>query len=136
MLPAYYSLFSQSCRTYLWYVMKGSVPHTRNFLGMRAIIASPAMRQLLEFVERVAQTNAAVLIGGESGSGKELIARAVHHHSLRCSKAWVDVSCAALPEHLVESELFGYERGAFSGADSAKPGLFELAHHGTLSLAE
>lgn len=116
--------------------MNGPVPDTRNFLGMRAIIASPAMRQLLEFVERVAQTNAAVLIGGESGSGKELIARAVHHHSLRCSKAWVDVSCAALPEHLVESELFGYERGAFSGADTAKPGLFELAHQGTLFLDE
>jgi two-component system, NtrC family, response regulator AtoC len=60
----------------------------------------------------------------------------VHHHSLRCSKPWVDVSCAALPEHLVESELFGYERGAFSGADSPKPGLFELAHQGTLFLDE
>src|SRR5208282_195687 len=73
---------------------------------------------------------------GESGSGKELIARAVHHHSLRCAKPWVDVSCAALPEHLVESELFGYEKGAFSGADSPKPGLFELAHTGTLFLDE
>jgi transcriptional regulator with PAS, ATPase and Fis domain len=87
-------------------------------------------------VERIAQTNAAVLITGESGSGKELIARAVHHYSLRCAKPWVDVSCAALPEHLVESELFGYERGAFSGADSPKPGLFELANHGTLFLDE
>jgi transcriptional regulator with PAS, ATPase and Fis domain len=60
----------------------------------------------------------------------------VHHYSLRCAKPWVDVSCAALPEHLVESELFGYERGAFSGADSPKPGLFELANHGTLFLDE
>ncbi len=94
------------------------------------------MQQLIELVERIAQTNAAVLITGESGSGKELIARAVHHYSLRCSKPWVDVSCAALPEHLVESELFGYERGAFSGADSPKPGLFELANHGTLFLDE
>jgi len=94
------------------------------------------MRQLLELVERIAQTNAAVLISGESGSGKELIARAIHHYSLRCSKPWVDVSCAALPEHLVESELFGYEKGAFSGADSAKPGLFELANLGTLFLDE
>src|SRR5579872_847298 len=108
----------------------------RTFLGMHAIIASPAIRQLLEFVQRVAQTNASVLIEGESGSGKELIARAVHHFSLRCSKPWVDVSCAALPENLVESELFGYERGAFSGADSPKPGLFELAHQGTLFLDE
>src|SRR6195256_1134478 len=103
---------------------------------MPAIVSSPTMQQLLELVERIAQTNAAVLITGESGSGKELIARAVHHYSLRCSKPWVDVSCAALPEHLVESELFGYERGAFSGADSPKPGLFELAHHGTLFLDE
>ncbi len=94
------------------------------------------MLKLLELVERIAQTNAAVLITGESGSGKELIARAVHHYSLRCAKPWVDVSCAALPEHLVESELFGYEKGAFSGADSPKPGLFELANHGTLFLDE
>jgi transcriptional regulator with PAS, ATPase and Fis domain len=103
---------------------------------MPAIISSPGMQQLIELVERIAQTNAAVLITGESGSGKELIARAVHHYSLRCAKPWVDVSCAALPEHLVESELFGYERGAFSGADSPKPGLFELANHGTLFLDE
>ena len=103
---------------------------------MPAVISSPGMRQLIELVERIAQTNAAVLITGESGSGKELVARAVHHYSLRCSKPWVDVSCAALPEHLVESELFGYERGAFSGADAPKPGLFELANHGTLFLDE
>jgi transcriptional regulator with PAS, ATPase and Fis domain len=94
------------------------------------------MLQLIDLAERIAQSNAAVLITGESGSGKELIARAVHHYSLRCAKPWVDVSCAALPEHLVESELFGYEKGAFSGADAPKPGLFELAHHGTLFLDE
>jgi transcriptional regulator with PAS, ATPase and Fis domain len=109
---------------------------TKTFLGMPAIVCSPGMRQLLELVERIAQTNAAVLITGESGSGKELIARAIHHYSLRCSKPWVDVSCAALPEHLVESELFGYEKGAFSSADSPKPGLFELANFGTLFLDE
>ncbi len=103
---------------------------------MHAVVASPAMRQLLELAQRIAQTTAAVLITGESGSGKELIARAIHHYSLRGSKPWVDVSCAALPEHLVESELFGYEKGAFSGADSPKPGLFELANHGTLFLDE
>jgi transcriptional regulator with PAS, ATPase and Fis domain len=111
-------------------------PQAKLYLGMPAIISSPGMQQLVELVERIAQTNAAVLITGESGSGKELIARAVHHYSLRCAKPWVDVSCAALPEHLVESELFGYERGAFSGADSPKPGLFELANHGTLFLDE
>ena len=112
------------------------VSQVNNYLGMQAVVSSPAMLQLLELVERIAQTNASVLITGESGSGKELIARAVHHYSLRCTRPWVDVSCAALPEHLVESELFGYEKGAFSGADSAKPGLFELANHGTLFLDE
>ena len=111
-------------------------PQVKTYLGMQAIFSSPAMQQLLDMVERIAQTSAAVLITGESGSGKELIARAVHHYSLRCSRPWVDVSCAALPEHLVESELFGYEKGAFSGADSPKPGLFELANHGTLFLDE
>src|SRR5579864_8179699 len=111
-------------------------PQIKTYLGMPAVVASAAMRQLLELAERIAQTNAAVLITGESGCGKELIARAVHHYSLRCAKPWVDVSCAALPEHLVESELFGYEKGAFSGADSPKPGLFELANHGTLFLDE
>src|SRR6202163_1112220 len=111
-------------------------PQIKTYLGMPAVVSSPLMLKLLELVERIAQTNAAVLITGESGSGKELIARAVHHYSLRCAKPWVDVSCAALPENLVESELFGYEKGAFSGADSPKPGLFELANHGTLFLDE
>lgn len=94
------------------------------------------MRKLMAMVERVAKGNAAVLISGETGTGKELIARAIHHHSLRASKPWVDLNCAALPEHLVESELFGYEKGAFSGADTSKPGLFELADKGTLFLDE
>jgi DNA-binding NtrC family response regulator len=109
---------------------------TRVFLGMTAVVASPAMLALLATVERVARAQATVLITGESGSGKELIARAVHHYSPRSSKPWVDLSCAALPEHLLESELFGYDKGAFSGADVAKPGLFELAHQGTLFLDE
>src|SRR6202171_6337699 len=111
-------------------------PQVKTYLGMPAVVSSAAMRQLLELAERIAQTNAAVLITGESGCGKELIARAVHHYSLRCAKPWVDVSCAALPEHLVESELFGHEKGAFSGADTVKAGLFELAHGGTLFLDE
>jgi DNA-binding NtrC family response regulator len=106
------------------------------FLGMPAIIASSPMRNLMSIVERVARSQATVLVTGESGSGKEVIARAVHHHSMRSQKPWVDLSCAALPEHLLESELFGYERGAFSGADSAKQGLFELANHGTIFLDE
>jgi transcriptional regulator with PAS, ATPase and Fis domain len=107
-----------------------------SFLGMPAVYSSEPMRQLLLMVERVALSNASVLVCGESGSGKELIARAIHHYSLRSSKPWVDVSCAALPEHLIESELFGYDKGAFSGADSNKQGLFELAHGGTLFLDE
>ena len=109
---------------------------TLQFLGLTALVASPRMREMLALTERVARSNATVLIQGESGSGKEVIARAIHHMSLRCSKPWVDVSCGALPEHLMESELFGYEKGAFSGADSSKPGLFELAHTGTLFLDE
>src|SRR5438309_10606675 len=113
-----------------------AAPRPQSYLGLSAIIASQPMQQMMELVIKVAQTDVAVLISGESGSGKELVARAVHHYSLRCTKPWVDVSCAALPEHLVESELFGYEKGAFSGADSPKPGLFELAQHGTLFLDE
>jgi DNA-binding NtrC family response regulator len=113
-----------------------SLPETKEFLGATAIFSSDAMRQLLFIVEKVAVTDATVLITGESGTGKEVIARAIHHYSSRSSKAWVDINCAALPENLLESELFGHERGAFSGADSAKVGLYELAHKGTLFLDE
>lgn len=104
--------------------------------GNTAIVHSTVMRQLMAMVERVARHDAAVLIVGETGVGKEMIAKAVHQNSLRCGRAFVDVNCAALPEHLVESELFGYEKGAFSGADGTKPGLFELADQGTLMLDE
>jgi len=116
--------------------------HTSNdgsscsFLGLTAVIRSTPMRQLMRVVERIAKSNAAVLITGETGSGKEVVARALHHHSLRCSRPWVDVNCAALPDHLLESELFGHEKGAFSSADSMKQGLFEVAHTGTLFLDE
>jgi two-component system response regulator AtoC len=109
---------------------------TQVFLGMTAIIASEPMQRLMELVQRVARSTATTLITGESGVGKELVARAVHYHSSRASKAWVDFNCAALPEQLLESELFGHERGAFSGADTTKPGLFELAHQGTIFLDE
>jgi DNA-binding NtrC family response regulator len=105
-------------------------------LGAPAVVSSAALRRALELARKVAQSTAAVLITGESGSGKEIIARALHQYSLRAHKPWVDISCAALPEHLIESELFGYEKGAFSGADSNKQGLFELAHGGTLYLDE
>lgn len=100
------------------------------------IVRSEALRKILSLAEQVAKHPAAVLIVGETGTGKEMLARCIHRHSLRCHKPWVDVNCAALPEHLVESELFGYDKGAFSGADTHKPGLFELADGGTLFLDE
>ena len=111
-------------------------PDVRSFLGMPAVVSSARMRALMRWVERMAQSNAAVLITGESGSGKELIARAVHQYSSRNGKPWIDINCAALPDHLLESELFGYEKGAFSGADFQKQGMFELADQGTLFLDE
>ena len=100
------------------------------------ILASPVMHQFMGLVDRVASHSETVLITGETGTGKELIARTIHESSNRKSKPWVDINCAALPENLVESELFGYEKGAFSGAESSKPGLFELADKGTLFLDE
>ena len=100
------------------------------------ILASPAMHKFMGLVDRVASHSETVLITGETGTGKELIARTIHESSSRRGKPWVDINCAALPENLVESELFGYEKGAFSGADSSKPGLFELADKGTLFLDE
>jgi transcriptional regulator with PAS, ATPase and Fis domain len=113
-----------------------AVPWYPEFLGMTAVIASTSMRHLIDAAAKVARTNSPVLITGESGTGKELIARAVHHLSPRAAQPFIDVNCAALPEHLIESELFGYERGAFSGADSSKPGLFETAQGGTIFLDE
>ncbi len=113
-----------------------SVDSSHVFLGMTAVIASEEMRRLMSVAERVARSNATVLIQGESGSGKEVLARAIHHYSSRSEKPWVDLNCGALPEQLIESELFGYDRGAFSGASNNKPGLFELAHQGTIFLDE
>ena len=105
-------------------------------LGENVVAHDPSMLRVLRLAESLAHYNAAVLITGETGSGKEVVARTIHRYSERNSRPWIDVNCAALPEHLVESELFGYERGAFSGADTAKPGLFELASGGTLFLDE
>ena len=113
-----------------------AIPKSESPNGVSAVVHSRAMVRLFEMAERIAKSDVSVLISGETGSGKEIIARAIHHYSLRCNQPWVDVNCAALPEHLVESELFGYEKGAFSGADSQKPGFFELAHNGTLLLDE
>jgi len=106
------------------------------FLGMPVLVASPAMHELFRRVQQIAALPVTVLVTGETGAGKEIVARALHCFSPRNNQPWVDISCAALPEHLVESELFGRQRGAYSSADSAKPGLFELAHRGTLFLDE
>jgi transcriptional regulator with AAA-type ATPase domain len=104
--------------------------------GVQPVMSSGPAKALMRLVERVAVGPASVLIQGETGTGKELIARALHRLSTRSDKPWVDINCAALPEHLIESELFGHEKGAFSGADSLKIGLFELANGGTLFLDE
>lgn len=97
---------------------------------------SEQMQEIYEVVKKVAQTHATVMIYGESGVGKELVARALHENSKRAKKPFIQVSCAALPETLLESELFGYEKGAFTGAATSKKGRFELADGGTLFLDE
>ena len=97
---------------------------------------SGPMRQVYEQIAQVARTNTTVLLRGESGTGKELIAHAIHYNSPRAKKPFIKVSCAALPHDLIESELFGYEKGAFTGAHATKKGRFELADGGTLFLDE
>src|SRR5579862_8439870 len=97
---------------------------------------SPALESVLEKVERVAPTDSTVLIQGETGTGKELIARAIHNLSTRCGRAFVSLNCAAIPFDLLESELFGHEKGAFTGAIAQKIGRFEMADTGTLFLDE
>jgi two-component system response regulator HydG len=96
----------------------------------------PAMRLLFEHIERMAPTDSTVLVLGETGTGKELVARGVHQHSLRSDKIMISVNCAAIPDTLIESELFGYEKGAFTGANASRMGLIEAADGGTLFLDE
>ncbi|MBP7149773.1 MAG: sigma-54-dependent Fis family transcriptional regulator, partial [Acidobacteria bacterium] len=103
----------------------------RSFVGQ-----SPAFRRLLQLVDRVARSDASVLITGETGTGKEMVAKMLHARSDRRDRPFVVVECAALQESLLQSELFGHERGAFTGAERAKPGLFEVAHGGTIFLDE
>jgi DNA-binding NtrC family response regulator len=113
----------------------------REALGKRyefknIVARSGKMQEVLATVERVAPTNSTVLLGGESGAGKDLIARAIHQHSRRASGPFIKINCTAIPENLLESELFGYEKGAFTGAVSSKLGKFELADKGTIFLDE
>ena len=113
----------------------------REALGQRyqfgnIVARSPKMQEVLGTVERVSTTNSTVLLGGESGVGKDLIARAIHEHSRRSAGPFIKINCTAIPENLLESELFGYEKGAFTGANNSKPGRFELADKGTIFLDE
>jgi len=97
---------------------------------------SVVMQEVFSLINRVAPTTTTILLTGETGTGKELIANAIHAHSNRHTQPMIKVNCAAIPENLLESELFGYEKGAFTGAMATKPGRFELAHKGTLFLDE
>ncbi len=115
----------------------GSADQERNPRKFEQIIGnSPALESVLEQVEQVAPTDSTALIQGETGTGKELIARAIHNLSARCGRSFVKLNCAAIPFDLLESELFGHERGAFTGAIAQKIGRFELADKGTLFLDE
>src|SRR5947199_314968 len=115
----------------------GSVDQDRDPRRFEQIIGhSPALEAVLERVERVAPTDSTVLVQGETGTGKELIARAIHNLSPRCGRPFIKLNCAAIPFDLLESELFGHEKGAFTGAIAQKIGRFELAHKGTLFLDE
>jgi len=102
----------------------------------RIIGTSPKMQNIFSLIRKVMTNDVTVLIGGESGTGKELVAHAIHYHSYRSRKPFVKVSCVAIPETLLESEMFGHEKGAFTGAHQLKPGKFELAHGGSLFLDE
>jgi transcriptional regulator with GAF, ATPase, and Fis domain len=117
--------------------MSGSGDQVQDRRRFQHIIGeSPALEAVLEQVERVAPTGSTVLIEGETGTGKELIARAIHNLSSRCGRAFIKLNCAAIPLDLLESELFGHERGAFTGAIAQKIGRFEMADKGTLFLDE
>jgi len=116
---------------YLKQQLKNGAPAAPKVAG-----ESPAIKQILDDVTRIAKSNASIFIHGESGTGKEVIAQAIHFNSLRANKPFIKVNCAAIPDTLVESEFFGHEKGAFTGANAKKLGRFELANGGTLLLDE
>lgn len=115
---------------YLRQQAAGGRPHRR------IIAESPAMKKILSDVEQIAKSNASVFINGETGTGKEVVAHAIHYQSTRTQRPFIKVNCAAVPETLVESEFFGHEKGAFTGANNKRLGRFELAHGGSLLLDE
>ena len=117
------------------YVPESPSPPPRRLIG-ELLGTSDQMCEVRALIDRVADTDVTVLIRGESGTGKELVARGVHDASPRRDRTFVKVNCAALPAELLESELFGFERGAFTGAIQHKPGKFEFANHGTMFLDE
>jgi DNA-binding NtrC family response regulator len=127
------ALERQSLRRRASLLERGLIPPdvAGSFVG-----ASPEFRRLAQLLERVAPSDSTVLVTGETGSGKEMVAKLIHARSPRRGRPFVVVECAALQEGLLQSELFGHERGAFTGADRAKPGLFEVAHGGTIFLDE
>ena len=118
------------------YSPKGSQGAKPLYVNESFIFFGDKMDRIREVIDQVAHTDVTVLIHGESGVGKEIVARALHLHSPRSDKPFIKVNCAALPAQLLESELFGYEKGAFTGAYRQKPGKFELAHNGTIFLDE
>ena len=114
-----------------------NMSHVPSGMGRYGLIGTaPALQECFQLIDKVADTPSTVLISGESGTGKELVARALHEQSSRRQEAFIKINCAAIPKTLMESELFGYEKGAFTGAVSSKPGRFELADRGTLFLDE
>jgi DNA-binding NtrC family response regulator len=112
-------------------IKQGTKSHNDTIIG-----ESAAIKEVFKLIGKVAASDASILIVGESGTGKELVAKAIHKYSDRAVKPFIAINCAAIPETLLESELFGFEKGAFSGADRQKPGRFEEAHNGTLFLDE
>src|ERR1700741_4685186 len=127
---------SQSAEAARQKKQEGEVDDTAAANRFEMLGTSRVMRNIFKQIGRLAATDATLLIAGESGTGKELVARAVHEHSARSGQAFVAVNCGALPENLIEAELFGHESGGFTGADRQKKGRFELAHGGTLFLDE
>ena len=106
-----------------------------NFFNL-FFLNSPKMAKMKAIIQEIAKTDVNILIEGESGTGKETVARIIHEYSDRCEKPLLKVNCAAIPKNLLESELFGFEKGAFTGAQMNKPGKFELAQNGTIVLNE